>query len=206
MNYLSILAEATETASGFREDVEIVPVDFIWEQITALTWLQAVIAISFGVVYLLYGWRIFRILVVISFGLFGMFLGIFVGRQLGNEVWGGLVGLGLLAFVSVPLMKWAVCILGAIAGGILTGGLWYAFELPEMYIWAGLFAQSSLPAPIATRLREAMAQVMTSPDVLRAFETSGSLVAYQDAPAFSDFVAADSRRLIAAVRKIGKVE
>jgi hypothetical protein len=137
MNYLSILAQATESTNGVQEDIEVVPLDFIWEQITALTWLQAVIAISFGVVYLLYGWRIFRILVVISFGLFGMFLGIFIGRQLGNEMWGGLIGLGLLAFVSVPLMKWAVCILGALAGGILTGGLWYAFGLPEMYIWAG---------------------------------------------------------------------
>jgi len=137
MNYLSILAQATESTNGVQEDIEVVPLDFIWEQVTALTWLQAVIAISFGVVYLLYGWRIFRILVVISFGLFGMFLGIFVGRQLGNEMWGGLIGLGLLAFVSVPLMKWSVCILGALAGGILTGGLWYAFGLPEMYIWAG---------------------------------------------------------------------
>ncbi|UCF54299.1 MAG: tripartite tricarboxylate transporter substrate binding protein [Bradyrhizobium sp.] len=76
----------------------------------------------------------------------------------------------------------------------------------EMYIWAGLFAQSALPAPIATRLREAMGQAMTSPDVLKAFATSGSLVAYQDAPAFSEFVAVDSARLIAAVKKIGKVE
>lgn len=76
----------------------------------------------------------------------------------------------------------------------------------EMYIWAGLFAQSALPATIATRLREAMAQVMTSPDVLKSFEASGSLVAYQDAPAFAQFVAADSARLIAAVKKIGKVE
>jgi tripartite-type tricarboxylate transporter receptor subunit TctC len=76
----------------------------------------------------------------------------------------------------------------------------------EMYIWAGLFAQSSLPAPIASRLREAMGQVMTSPDVLKTFDASGSLVAYQDAPAFSDFVATDSARLIAAVKKIGRVE
>lgn len=75
-----------------------------------------------------------------------------------------------------------------------------------MYIWAGLFAQSSLPATIASRLREAMAQVMTSPDVLKTFAASGSLVAYQDAPAFSDFVATDGARLIAAVRKIGRLE
>ena len=76
----------------------------------------------------------------------------------------------------------------------------------EMYIWAGLFAQSSLPAPIANRLREAMGQVMTSAEVLKTFDASGSLVAYQDAPAFSEFVAADSARLITAVKKIGRVE
>src|SRR6476646_11513099 len=76
----------------------------------------------------------------------------------------------------------------------------------EMYIWDGLFAQSALPAPVASRLREAMAQVMTSPDVLKTFDALGSLVAYQDAPAFSDFVATDSARLIAAVKKIGRVE
>jgi tripartite-type tricarboxylate transporter receptor subunit TctC len=76
----------------------------------------------------------------------------------------------------------------------------------EMYIWAGLFGQSALPAPIVSRLREAMAQVMKSPDVIRTFEATGSLVAYQDAPEFSQFVAEDSARLIAAVKKIGRVE
>ncbi|MDE2377168.1 tripartite tricarboxylate transporter substrate binding protein [Bradyrhizobium sp.] len=76
----------------------------------------------------------------------------------------------------------------------------------EMYIWAGLFGQAALPAPVVNRLRDAMAQVMKSPDVLRTFEASGSLVAYQDAPEFSQFVAGDSARLIAAVKKIGRVE
>lgn len=76
----------------------------------------------------------------------------------------------------------------------------------EMYIWAGLFGQAALPAPIVNRLREAMAQVMKSPDVLKTFDASGSLVAYQDAPEFAKFVAEDSARLIAAVKKIGRVE
>jgi tripartite-type tricarboxylate transporter receptor subunit TctC len=76
----------------------------------------------------------------------------------------------------------------------------------EFYIWAGLFGQSSLPAPIMTKLREAMAQAVKSPDVVRPLETAGSPVAYMDAPEFSKFVADDSQRLIAAVRKIGKVE
>jgi tripartite-type tricarboxylate transporter receptor subunit TctC len=76
----------------------------------------------------------------------------------------------------------------------------------EFYIWAGLFAPSALPAPIMTRLREAMAQAVTAPEVTRTFETAGSPVAYLDAPAFAKFVEADSARLIAAVKKIGKVE
>ena len=76
----------------------------------------------------------------------------------------------------------------------------------EFYIWAGLFAQSALPAPIMTRLREAMAQAVKSPEVTKTFETAGSPVAYMDAPEFSKFVEVDSARLVAAVKKIGKVE
>ena len=34
-------------------------------------------------------------------------------------------------------MKYCICLLGAIAGGILTGAVWHACELPQLYIWAG---------------------------------------------------------------------
>ena len=76
----------------------------------------------------------------------------------------------------------------------------------EFYIWAGLFAQSALPEPIMTRLREAMAEAVKSPEVIRTFETAGSPVAYMDAPEFAKFVETDSARLVAAVKRIGRVE
>src|SRR6201990_3399561 len=76
----------------------------------------------------------------------------------------------------------------------------------EFYIWAGLFAQSALPAPIMAQLRKAMVEAVKAPEVARTFEAAGSPVAYLDAPEFSKFVADDSARLIAAVKKIGKVE
>ncbi|MDB5504204.1 MAG: Tat pathway signal protein [Tardiphaga sp.] len=76
----------------------------------------------------------------------------------------------------------------------------------EFYIWAGLFAPAALPAPIMTRLREAMAQAVQAPEVSRTFAAAGSPVAYLDAPDFAKFVDTDSARLIAAVKKIGKVE
>jgi len=76
----------------------------------------------------------------------------------------------------------------------------------EFYIWAGLFAPRALPEPIMAKLRAAMAEAVRSPEVVKTFDSAGSPVAYLDAPAFTSFVAADSARLIAAVKRIGKVE
>jgi len=76
----------------------------------------------------------------------------------------------------------------------------------EFYIWAGLFAQQALPETIMTKLREAMAQAVKNPEVIKTFETAGSPVAYMDAPEFSKFVETDSARLVAAVKRIGRVE
>ena len=137
MEPLTILAQAAARSSSepvFRVQTVL---DSLWGQVTTLSWLQAVIAISFGVVYLLYGWRIFRAMVVICFGLVGLFAGIKIGSRFNSEILGGIIGLSLLAGASIPLMRWAVSLLGAIAGGIITSGLWYAFELPERYMPAG---------------------------------------------------------------------
>jgi hypothetical protein len=136
MEHLIILAQAARSASEPLIRMQSV-LDSMWEQITTLSWLQAIIAISFGVVYLLYGWRIFKVLVFICFGLVGLFVGIRIGAQYDLEILGGIAGLSILGGISIPLMRWAVSILGAIAGGILTGGIWYAVGLPERYMAAG---------------------------------------------------------------------
>jgi hypothetical protein len=136
MEPLTILAQAAGSSSEPVFRVQTV-LDSLWGQVTTLSWLQAVIAISFGVLYLLYGWRIFRAVVVICFGLVGLFVGIKIGGRFGSEILGGIAGLVILAGASIPLMRWAVSLLGAIAGGIITGGIWYAFELPEKYLPAG---------------------------------------------------------------------
>jgi len=135
----TLLAAAAENVEPQTQPVSAVDetLGFIWQQITDLSWLHAVMAISVGVVYMLYGWRIFRVLVVIAFGLVGMFVGMLAGRQFGSQIWGGLFGLIALCVLAVPLMKWCVSMLGAVAGGIITGGIWYACGLPDMYLWAG---------------------------------------------------------------------
>ncbi len=140
MDCVTILAQAAEAAGPEAAEEAIVPIDLFWTQITSLGLLEALTFISFGAVCLLYGWRIFKVLVVISFGLLGLLLGVTVSDKISGEnshIIGGLIGLVLMAVISVPLMRWAVSILGAVAGGILTSGMWYACGLTETYIWAG---------------------------------------------------------------------
>jgi len=137
MDILFVLAQAGETAAAKTTD--FVPIDMVWEQISTLSWLQALIAVSFGAVYLLYGWRIFKVLTVVCFGMLGLFAGMKAGEMTGSVLWGGIIGLVALAALSIPLMKWAVSLLGAVAGGIITSGIWYACGLPDQYLWAGAF-------------------------------------------------------------------
>ena len=141
MDCVAVLAQSFEPANRTTATAEegFVPIEFIWVQISALNLIEALTFICFGIVCLLYGWRIFKILVTLCFSLVGLFIGLMVNEKLvgGNGMWLGLMGMIMMAVLSLPLMRWGVSALGAVAGGILTGGIWYAFELPDAYIWAG---------------------------------------------------------------------
>jgi len=131
-----VASTPTVTSSG----AEIVPVDWIWSQITALNVLEALTFIAFGVVCLFYGWRVFKVLVVISFALLGLLAGVLLSDIVLGANKNPMLGVVLavvLAIISVPMMRWSVSVLGAVAGGVMTAAMWYAFELPEEYIWAG---------------------------------------------------------------------
>jgi len=141
MDCLAILVQAAQAASQAPEEAEegFMPITFIWEQIIGLSLVECLIFICFGVVCLLYGWRIFKVLVALCFALIGLCAGLLLNEKLvgGNGMWLGLMGMVMMAGLSLPLMRWGVSALGAVAGGILTGGIWYAFVLPDRYIWAG---------------------------------------------------------------------
>jgi len=138
MDYVTILARAAETTGSTAANEEIVPIDLIWRYITSLNLVEALTFISFGTVCLFYGWRVFKILVTICFGLLGLFVAVWANKYIEGEViWLALVSVVLFAVLSIPLMRYGVTSLGAAAGGIITGGGWLAAGLPEGYIWAG---------------------------------------------------------------------
>jgi tripartite-type tricarboxylate transporter receptor subunit TctC len=76
----------------------------------------------------------------------------------------------------------------------------------EFYIWSGVFAPAATPAPIITRLREAVRAAVADPQFKGAMDKVQTPISYLDAPEFRAFLAKDAARLKVAVEKIGKVE
>jgi tripartite-type tricarboxylate transporter receptor subunit TctC len=76
----------------------------------------------------------------------------------------------------------------------------------EFYIWSAVFAPAATPAPVVTRLREAVKAAATSEDFRHTMEKVSTPVSYLDAPEFAKYWERDARRLAVAVEKIGKVE
>ncbi len=107
--------------------------------------LQAVVLLGVGIVYLLYGWRYFKVLVVINASLVGTFLGYRLGLVLGgNMPWfGAVAGCVLLAILAWPAMRYAVSLMGAIAGAAVGYGAWQysaaasGKEVLLDYAWVG---------------------------------------------------------------------
>ena len=139
MNGLTEILQTALVATQQSADKSLVPLKAIWEHVSKLDLVEALTFISFGVVCLFYGWRIFKILVTICFGLIGLGVGVWINDQLvaGNVVWLATFSVLVFAIFSIPLMRWGVTALGAASGGILTAGVWLAVGLPQEYVWAG---------------------------------------------------------------------
>ena len=139
MTNLILLAKTAGETPAEQTEAAI-PLDLIWEYITSINTLEALAFVSFGTICLLYGLRIFKALVVISFALIGLFAGAVITERISPDQSGIMLGIilaAVLAIAAMPLMRWGVSILGAAAGGVITAGIWYACQFPEQYIWAG---------------------------------------------------------------------
>ncbi|MBN1844712.1 MAG: hypothetical protein JW810_03445 [Sedimentisphaerales bacterium] len=137
----SLAAEQTEAQEEVPSSfLSRVPIDDIWQFIADISWLEAVVFVAFGVIYLAYGWRVFKALVVINFAVLGMYLGIYLGGKLGSGLWGGIIGVCALGTLSYPFMRFGIAILGGMAGAVLGASFWRIIALPDPLIWAGALA------------------------------------------------------------------
>lgn len=72
--------------------------------------------------------------------------------------------------------------------------------------WSGLFVPAGTPEDIVQKLRTAARRAAQDPAVQQTIVRAGSPVEYLDAPEFAAYIDTDTRRLVDALNRIGKVE
>ena len=163
------------------------PIDRFWDTIVNLSWLQAAVCVAFAAIYLIYGWRVFRVLVVINFAMFGLLAGRLLGAKLGSPLWGGIFGTVALGIVTWPFMKYCVAALGACAGAVLGAAIWRAATLPDPLIWVGALAGLVAGGFMAFSSFKASIMLFTSLQGA-AFLTVGVLAWLSDYPNLTDYI------------------
>lgn len=97
----------------------------------------AAIMILLGVIYLMFGFKLFKALVMFNAAAVGAAIGLVIGQK--TEM--GLALMVLCGFVAAavtwPLMKWAIAIMGGLAGALLGASLWQTFGLDPTFAWSG---------------------------------------------------------------------
>jgi hypothetical protein len=97
----------------------------------------AVILILAGIVYLLFGYSIFKALVTLNAALLGGYVGMMLGERSGVEVPASIVGALLAATCAWPTMKYAVAIMGGLFGMVLGVTMWRLSNLDPSFGWSG---------------------------------------------------------------------
>jgi hypothetical protein len=90
-----------------------------------------------GIIFLLWGYPIFRYLIMFNFGVVGAYLGASLGKTGDTALAGALIGGFLAAALAWPMMKWAVALTGAGIGTILGAAIWRASGQDPAFDWAG---------------------------------------------------------------------
>lgn len=108
-----------------------------------LTWCQnvnggaAALLVFAGIIYLLFGFQLFKWLITLNAAVLGGALGAVLGQALGAPLMCGLLGAIVIAVVSWPLMKHAVAVMGGIVGALIGASVWRMAGLDGHFAWAG---------------------------------------------------------------------
>ena len=93
----------------------------------------SIISVITGIIYMMYGWQIFRVMVVVGFSFIGFYLGTVIGDFFGWATVGGALLAVLFAIASLPLIRFATSIVIAVVSASLAIYLWQANSLPGKY-------------------------------------------------------------------------
>jgi hypothetical protein len=99
--------------------------------------LTATVLVILGIIFLLFGYYLYKLLVVLNVAALAALFGAVAGDKLGSALGGAVVG-GLSAgALTWFLMTYAVSVMGGLFGAILGASLWRSFGLEPKFTWAG---------------------------------------------------------------------
>src|SRR6478736_3951525 len=126
----------TAAAPSTAQWLQSVQMPSTWpNQMDLLTWSQkmgpgmATVLILLGIIYLMFGFYLFKGLVVMNAACVGAWIGAMVGERSGSAVPCAVLGAFIAAAVTIPTMKWAVAVLGGLLGAALGGSIWRLIDL-----------------------------------------------------------------------------
>jgi hypothetical protein len=144
MTFLIAAAARAATSPTTEPWIHSIQVPAHWPgQMDLLQWSQkmgpgmATLLIMLGVIYLLFGFYLFKGLVIANAAIAGALFGAAVGHRSGSEVPCAVLGAFVAAAVAVPMMKWAVAVHGGLLGAILGGAIWRMSGLDPQFAWSG---------------------------------------------------------------------
>ena len=98
---------------------------------------MAAMLILLGIIYLLYGFKLFKALVMLNVAAIGAAVGGFIGQKTETR-FALMVLCGFVAAaLAWPLMKWAVAIMGGLFGALLGATVWQTLGLEPAFAWSG---------------------------------------------------------------------
>src|SRR3954470_3644109 len=135
---------ATSGATQAGQWLQHVRMPTSWpSQLDLLQWSQkmgpgmATVLILLGIVYLMFGFYLFKGLLVMNAACVGAWVGALVGERTGSQVPCAVLGAFLAAAITIPTMKYAVAVLGGLLGAGLGGSVWRMVDLDPRFAWAG---------------------------------------------------------------------
>jgi hypothetical protein len=112
-------------------------------EVDFIHWCQAIgpgmaaVLLMLGTIYLLWGYPVFRYLIMLNCGVVGAYLGAAAGKQADTMLAGAMIGGFLGAAAAWPMMRWAVAATGAGIGMLLGAAIWRAAGQDPAFDWAG---------------------------------------------------------------------
>ena len=108
-----------------------------------LAWCQqigpalAALLVLMGIIYLVFGYNIFKALVLVNAALVGGIIGSWIGQKTDFVIPLIITFAFFAAALAYPLMKWAVAVMGGSFGMLLGASLWRTFAQDPRFTWAG---------------------------------------------------------------------